>query len=208
MKMTWRALARLLSLNVVALGAVLSVSGAGIPVAAGPSQETIQATGAALGEAYALEDSRIVAAKGADWAFATPAVSVAEHVIPVYLRRGVARNPIPPSIAGNAVLEQAAKYVGTPYVYGGTTPSGFDCTGFVSYVYAHFGVSLPRSSSAYYSIGTRVSATDARPGDLIVSSGHVAIYAGGSLQIDSPRPGKTIQFRSIWQSSYIFVRVL
>ena len=121
--------------------------------------------------------------------------------------RAVANSPVPPSVAGNAVLEIAARYVGVPYLSGGSTPAGFDCSGFVSYVYAQLGVSLPRSSSGYASIGTRVSRADALPGDIIYTPGHVGIYAGGDLQIDAPRPGKTIQFRGIWQSNPIFIRV-
>ncbi len=89
---------------------------------------------------------------------------------------------------------------------GGSSPSGFDCSGFVSYVYAKFGVSLPRSSSAYWGVGVTVSSP--QPGDIIVSSGHVSIYAGPNLQIDSPRPGKTIQFRPIWQSNPTYKRIV
>ncbi|WP_454051024.1 C40 family peptidase [Cellulomonas sp. Marseille-Q8402] len=114
---------------------------------------------------------------------------------------------VPQSVAGNAVLEVAARYVGTPYVSGGTTPAGFDCSGFVSYVYAQLGISLPRTSSAIKAAGTVISAAEAQPGDLIWSPGHISIYAGGNQQIDSPRPGKTVQFRSIWQSSPVFLRV-
>jgi cell wall-associated NlpC family hydrolase len=121
--------------------------------------------------------------------------------------RAVANTPAPPSVSGNAVLEIAARYVGTPYRSGGNTPAGFDCSGFVQYVYAQLGISLPRSSSAYASIGTRVSAADALPGDIMYTPGHVAIYAGDGMEIDSPRPGKTIQFRAIWQSSPIYIRV-
>jgi cell wall-associated NlpC family hydrolase len=114
---------------------------------------------------------------------------------------------VPQSVAGNAVLEVAARYVGVPYVSGGTTPEGFDCSGFVSYVYAQLGISLPRTSSAIKAAGTVVSAADAQAGDLIWSPGHISIYAGGGQQIDAPRPGKTVQFRSIWQSSPVFIRV-
>ena len=119
----------------------------------------------------------------------------------------VATAAVPQSVAGNAVLEVAARYVGVPYVSGGTTPAGFDCSGFVSYVYAQLGISLPRTSSAIKAAGTVISAAEAQPGDLIWSPGHISIYAGGDQQIDSPRPGKTIQFRSIWQSNPTFIRI-
>ncbi|WP_200808995.1 C40 family peptidase [Demequina sp. NBRC 110051] len=109
------------------------------------------------------------------------------------------------AISGSAIIAEASKYVGVPYVSGGSSPSGFDCSGFTSYVYGQFGISLPRSSGAYYSVGTRVS--NPQPGDIIVSPGHVGIYAGPNLQIDAPRPGKTIQFRPIWQSNPVYVRV-
>ncbi|HEY0118826.1 MAG TPA: C40 family peptidase [Cellulomonas sp.] len=121
--------------------------------------------------------------------------------------RAVADAPPPLSVAGSAVLQIAARYVGTPYRSGGSTPAGFDCSGFVQYVYAQLGIALPRSSSAYRNIGTRVSAADALPGDIMYTPGHVAIYAGDGMEIDSPRPGKTIQFRAIWQSSPIYIRV-
>lgn len=113
----------------------------------------------------------------------------------------------PASANGSAIVEIATRYVGVPYVYGGSTPDGFDCSGFTSYVFAQVGISLPRTSSAQRNVGTVVSRADAQPGDLIWSPGHIAIYAGGNLQIDSPRPGKTIQVREIWQSSPTFIRV-
>ena len=205
---TWRATARIAGINLVALGVVLSLSGAGIPAPKVPAQEAIQAHGTTLGKAYAIEAARIQVPGSTDWRYSSPPVGVVAHVLPAYLRRPVTTNPIPPSIDGNKVLEIAAKYVGVPYRLGGTTPSGFDCSGFVKYVYAQVGITLPRSSEDYRYIGKRVRRSDARAGDILVSNGHVAIYAGGSLEIDAPRPGKTIQFREIWQSSYIVVRVL
>jgi cell wall-associated NlpC family hydrolase len=114
---------------------------------------------------------------------------------------------VPASAVGNAVVEIAARYVGVPYVSGGTTPDGFDCSGFTSYVYAQVGIFLPRTSGEQRYAGTVVSSGDAQPGDLIWSPGHISIYAGDGMQIDAPRPGKTIQIRSIWQSSPVFIRV-
>lgn len=114
----------------------------------------------------------------------------------------------PASASGAAVAEIAARYVGVPYRYGGTTPDGFDCSGFTSYVFAQVGVSLPRTSGAQRGAGTVVSQAEARPGDLIWSPGHISIYLGNGMQVDAPRPGKTIQIRSIWQSNAVFLRVV
>lgn len=114
----------------------------------------------------------------------------------------------PPAAAnGNAILEIASQYVGTPYVWGGTTPNGFDCSGFTSYVYRQIGINLPRSSSQQGNVGTVVSRANAQPGDLIWSPGHIAIYAGNNQMIDAPRPGKTVQYRTIWQPNPTFIRV-
>ncbi|WNB86986.1 C40 family peptidase [Cellulomonas sp. ATA003] len=115
--------------------------------------------------------------------------------------------PAPASANGNAIVEIASRYVGVPYLWGGTTPNGFDCSGFTSYVYAQVGITLPRTSSAQRNAGTVVSRADAQPGDLIWSPGHISIYAGGNMQVDAPTPGKTIQIREIWQSNPTFIRV-
>ena len=207
-----RASARLVALHLVGLSAVLTLSAAAIPHSAPRSVNLVPDV--SRGQQEAIHAAQIEAAVEASWDFRGPATKLVAPVVPRTVRHVAPRSTVasssaslPASVAGSAVLEEAAKYVGTPYKSAGTTPAGFDCTGFVAYVYAKFGVKLPRSSSAYWNIGTRVSAADARPGDLIVSSGHVGIYAGGNMQIDSPRPGKTIQFRGIWQKSYIFVRV-
>ncbi|WP_242496404.1 C40 family peptidase [Xylanimonas protaetiae] len=134
----------------------------------------------------------------------TTASRSAERAAPAAASIGA---PAPAFANGSAVIEIAARYVGVPYLAGGSTPAGFDCSGFTSYVFAQVGISLPRTSSAQRGVGTVVSRADAQPGDLIWSPGHVAIYAGNGMQIDAPRPGKTIQFRSIWQSNPVFIRV-
>ena len=113
----------------------------------------------------------------------------------------------PASANGSAIAEIALRYVGVPYRSGGTTPEGFDCSGFTSYVFGQAGISLPRTSGAQKGAGTVVSRADAQAGDLIWSPGHISIYLGDGMQIDAPRPGKSIQVRSIWQSNPTFIRV-
>ncbi|WP_431838038.1 C40 family peptidase [Cellulomonas sp. Y8] len=222
---------------VVAATTGLMVSAVAVPAAnaatasgdqaALPSVDTAALTASAK---TVLETAPVVTAPAdAAWSFETPAVTAVvpepepepEPVRTTTSRSAqraataetatataeVAAAAVPQSVAGNAVLEVAARYVGVPYVSGGTTPAGFDCSGFVSYVYAQLGISLPRTSSAIKAAGTVVSAAEAQPGDLIWSPGHISIYAGGDQQIDSPRPGKTIQFRSIWQSNPTFIRI-
>lgn len=122
--------------------------------------------------------------------------------------RTVVNNPAPPSVEGNTVLEIAANYVGVPYLYGGNDPAtGLDCSGFTKLVYGQLGITLPRSSGAQKDAGTVVSAADALPGDLVWTPGHIAIYAGDGMIIDAPSPGKTIQFRKMYQKNPTFVRV-
>ncbi|HLS04409.1 MAG TPA: NlpC/P60 family protein, partial [Actinomycetales bacterium] len=89
------------------------------------------------------------------------------------------------------------------------SPGGFDCSGFVSYVYAQVGKSIPSSTAGLRGIGTRVSAADAKPGDLVMFSNinHVGIYAGNGMMYDAARPGKTLQYRKIFSSAVYFIRV-
>jgi cell wall-associated NlpC family hydrolase len=114
---------------------------------------------------------------------------------------------IPDSAAGSAVVSVAMRYLGVPYLWAGTTPDGFDCSGFTSYVYAQVGIDLPRTSSEQRYAGTEVSWADAQPGDLIWSPGHIAIYAGNGMQIEAPVPGKTVRYSAIWQSNPTFLRI-
>ena len=83
------------------------------------------------------------------------------------------------SVSGSAVVQYALNFVGNPYVWGGKDPhTGADCSGFTSYVYGHFGISIPSYSYAQRSVGQEVSYENAQPGDLICYAGHVAIYMG------------------------------
>ena len=115
----------------------------------------------------------------------------------------------PASATGSSVVDYAKQFIGTKYTYGGTSPStGFDCSGFTSYVYKHFGVSLPRTSGGQSGAGKAVSRDNLAAGDLVIYSGHVAIYVGGGQVIHSPRPGKSVCIVPINQaaSNYIGAR--
>ena len=108
---------------------------------------------------------------------------------------------------GAQIVEIAHRYVGTPYVHGGSTPSGFDCSGFTAYVYAQVGISLPRSSGAQAGAGRQVSASEARPGDLVWWPGHVGIYLGGDQHIAARNPGSPLHASQMWRSNPTFIRV-
>lgn len=103
--------------------------------------------------------------------------------------------------SGNNVVSFAESLIGVPYVYGGTTPSGFDCSGFVQYVYSHFGVNLPRTTTQQENCGTQIPVSQAQPGDLYFwgnkgSAYHVAICIGNGQYIAAPEPGQSVSIGS------------
>lgn len=99
--------------------------------------------------------------------------------------------------SGQSVVNYASQFLGYPYVYGGSSlTGGTDCSGFVMSVYAHFGVSLPHSSSALRSAGYGVSYDSMQPGDILCYDGHVAIYAGGNTVIHASNPADGIKYTS------------
>ena len=101
------------------------------------------------------------------------------------------------SEGGQAVCDIAAQFLGVPYVWGGTSlTNGADCSGFIMSVYAHFGYSLPHSSSALRSVGRGVSYAEAQPGDIICYSGHVAIYIGGGAIVHASNERDGIKISS------------
>ncbi|MFD1430170.1 C40 family peptidase [Lacticaseibacillus mingshuiensis] len=120
-----------------------------------------------------------------------------------------------PKASGNAtgIVGIAENYLGVPYVYGGSTPKGFDCSGFVQYVERAAGVSLPRTSMAQSTVGSYVSLSNLQVGDLVFWGGvgsayHVGIYIGGGRYIHAPAPGQSVSIQSISYFSPSFGRRL
>lgn len=166
----------------VAADATLEVETAAVSVVSAEENEEYQAELAAEAEAEAE-------AKAAAAAEAAAAVE------------------IPASAQGSAIVSIGMRYLGVPYLWGGETPAGMDCSGFTSYVFAQVGIDLPRTSSEQRYAGTEVPWSQAQPGDLLWSPGHIAIYAGDGMQIEAPVPGKSVRYTQVWQSNPVVLRV-
>jgi len=117
--------------------------------------------------------------------------------------------------AARKVIQQAMRYIGVPYVYGGNTPSGFDCSGFTRYVYGRVGISLPRTADAQYEVGVPVSISKLRPGDIVYfttyapGASHNGIYIGeGKFIHASSSRGVAIDqlAASYWKNRYLGAR--
>jgi peptidoglycan DL-endopeptidase CwlO len=120
--------------------------------------------------------------------------------------------PAPPA-THSSVVAIAEHYLGVPYVWGGASPSGFDCSGLVMYVFAQVGVSLPHSSYSQYGMGSPVSRDQLQPGDLVFFDGlgHVGIYVGGGSFIHAPHTGDVVKISGIsgwYASTYVGARRL
>ncbi|MEX0753547.1 MAG: NlpC/P60 family protein [Actinomycetota bacterium] len=126
--------------------------------------------------------------------------------------------PAPPSDGGGnppingtgaaAAVSAAKNVLGTQYVWGGASPSGFDCSGLTMWSWAHGGVSLPHSSSAQYAATPRVDRGSVQPGDLLFfysPISHVSMYIGGNAMIDAshPGPGGQVKIQSVYWGSYV-----
>lgn len=118
-------------------------------------------------------------------------------------------NPPFPTYDTAKVMQVANKYVGVPYVFGGDTPAGFDCSGFVSYVFAQFGIALPHSVTGQARLGKIIRPEDALPGDLVVFNdrSHNGIYAGNGNFFHAPRRGDNVKLATIYTSKVFFVRL-
>ena len=121
------------------------------------------------------------------------------------------------SVSGQAIVDKAAEYLGVPYVYGGASPSGFDCSGLVYYVLKHFGLSPARTPEALYSQGRSVDKADLQPGDIVFFANtggtgitHVGIYAGDGQFIHSPNSRSTVSYAGLtsgyWAEHYYGAR--
>jgi cell wall-associated NlpC family hydrolase len=119
---------------------------------------------------------------------------------------GVVAPPAGPG--GSGAVSVAMRYIGTPYVWGGSSPSGFDCSGLTSYSYAQVGISIPRTSYGQWGAGPHVARDDLQPGDLVFFNGlgHVGMYVGGGNFIHAPHTGDVVRIESLsgwYASSYV-----
>jgi cell wall-associated NlpC family hydrolase len=154
--------------------------------------------------------ARQVRAQQAQAALAPPEVTAFGGGVGATPTETVAPTAAPPSQYGG-VVGIAMQYLGTPYVWGGASPGGFDCSGFVMYVYAQVGVSLPHSTYAMWNAGVPVSYGDLQAGDLVFFSGlgHMGIYIGGGNFIHSPHTGDVVKISGMsgwYSSSYVGAR--
>ena len=123
-------------------------------------------------------------------------------------RPGAGNAPLPP-FSLDSIVAEGLRYVGVPYVYGGSTPAGFDCSGFVMYLYSHVGIQLAHNARIQGQSGTVISRAEARPGDLVVlaDNSHNGIYMGNNKIMDAPKPGGFVSVRTLWTTNVYFVRL-
>ena len=143
-----------------------------------------------------------------------PAAALSSAVSPVSSPSGGSPpvGPAPPP-THSSVVAIAERYLGVQYVWGGASPSGFDCSGLVMYVFAQVGVSLPHSSYSQYGMGSPVSRDQLQPGDLVFFDGlgHVGLYIGGGQFIHAPHTGDVVKISSLsgwYAATYVGARRL
>lgn len=118
---------------------------------------------------------------------------------------------VPPDITvtvavGTQAVDVARGYIGTPYVWGGEDPSGFDCSGLIQHVYGELGIRLPRTTTELRHAGVVVD--DPQPGDLVWYPGHIGLYSGDGNKIHAPYSGTVVQEVPIWNpNDVLYIRV-
>ena len=117
---------------------------------------------------------------------------------------GSSGSSAPPPATHSSVVSIALQYLGVPYVWGGASPSGFDCSGLTMYAYAKVGVYLPHNAAMQYGMGTPVSQSQLAPGDLVFFSGlsHVGMYIGGGRFVHAPHTGDVVKISSLSEYWY------
>ncbi|MEY9952193.1 C40 family peptidase [Leifsonia sp. EB34] len=170
-----------------AVGRIQQIESQMVQLAGGQPALATQPTQATQGTQASAFAMSLAAATGATGAHVTPA----------------AGQQASNGTTGADIVADARKYLGVPYVFGGTTSAGLDCSGLVQRVYGDMGISLPRLVSGQSTIGQSVpSLADAQPGDLIVCNGgeHIVIYAGNGKIIQAPKPGGSVEEMDNWIS--------
>ena len=102
-------------------------------------------------------------------------------------------------VNGAELISYAKQFIGVPYVWGGTSPNGFDCSGLVQYVYNHFRIRLSRTTKTQINEGRPVGRNQLQLGDLVFpSSGHVTLYVGDGKILHAPQPGERVRIQNLW----------
>lgn len=198
-----------LNLGKNATAATVAVTAAGVGMSTTPAHATTSHPAAKASTGHRMTHAQLIAAERTYshfWKYHRHQYSSyrsylarSPHFHKTYVNTGTARTRL---------LRIMRQYTGIYYRWGGTTPAGFDCSGFTQYVYRKVGYNLPRLADAQRNAGYIVSRSAGRPGDLVWMPGHVGIYLGNGMMFDSPRTGKAIGARPIWSSQYQIVRVL
>jgi cell wall-associated NlpC family hydrolase len=164
-----------------------------------------QAAARLAAEQRAAEQARQLAATAAQAVSATSGVSpLSTSSEPEWLDPLSVASPAPPPSPYGGVVGIAMQYLGTPYVWGGMSPAGFDCSGLIAYAYAQVGVSLPHHAASQFNQGVPVGRGELQPGDLVFFDGlgHAGIYIGGDQFVHSPHTGDVVKISSLNDSWY------
>ncbi len=126
---------------------------------------------------------------------------------------GASASELTPGTHPYNLLNTAKSFAGTPYSYGGTSPSGWDCSGLTQYVLGSHGMHYPRTTNEQLAATQPVAAGDEQPGDLVFfmsgsNAYHMGIYAGNGWMVDAGRSGKSTSLRQMWASPVVYTRVL